>query len=235
MPVVGGIVNFNRLLLFFLLLGMPLLILAGPRFEAPPKAAVEWVAPESKVEGMQLKVRKFTVLNMNMDDVLAFYRKEWEGEFAEVAMPPWKMIGTKQNKEYWNVQVQPRSGGGAWGYLGVSDLPELLEKGRKLGGRKGKGFPQMAGSMVVNDNRYKDIGKKSRTLLLQNKFSVASNVSYYRNHYVNTGWNTVMDRPSQLNGGHVLYMSKGSESLGLTFSRSDGKTSVVANEVVHGY
>jgi hypothetical protein len=202
---------------------------------APPGAKVEWVTPDVKTEGMQLKIRKFTVLNMSMDNVLTFYREEWEDEFAEVDMPPWKMIGSKQGKEYWNVQVQPRAGGGAWGYLGASDLPELLEKGRKLGGRKGKGFPQMAGSTVVNDNRYKDIGKKSRTILLQNKFSVVSNVAYYRNHYVNNGWNTAMDRPSQLNGGHVLYLSKGSESLGITFSRSDGKTSVVANEVVHGY
>lgn len=234
-PVVGVIVNFSKTILLLGLLLMPGLIWAGKNFIAPPKAKVEWVAPDAKTEGMQLEIRKFTVLNMSMDDVLAFYREEWKDEFAEIEMPPWNMIGTKQDKEYWNVQVQARAGGGSWGYLGISDLPEILEKGRKLGGRKGKGFPQMAGSTVVNDNKYKDIGKKSRTVLLQNKFSVASNVSYYRNHYVNNGWHTVMDRSSQLNGGHVLYLSKGSESLGITFSRNDGKTSVVANEVVHGY
>jgi len=235
MHVTGAIVSFSKTLLLISLLLLPCFSWAGRGFDAPPKAKVEWVTPDAKTEGMQLQVRKFTVLNMSMDDVLTFYREEWEGEFAEVDMQPWKMIGTKQGKEYWNVQVQPRAGGGAWGYLGVSDLPELLEKGRKLGGRKGKGFPQMAGSTVVNDNRYKDVGKKSRTIMLQNKFSVVSNVAYYRNHYANNGWHTAMDRSSQLNGGHVLYLSKGSESLGMTFSRSDGKTSVVANEVVHGY
>ena len=222
------------LLLVGLLLSAPW-AWAGRDFVAPPNAKVEWVTPDAKTEGMQLKIRKFTVLNMSMDDVLTFYREEWEGEFAEVDMPPWKMIGTKQDKEYWNVQVQRGTNGGSWGYLGVSDLPEMLEKGRALGGQKGKGFPKMAGSTVVNDNHYNDIGKKSRTVLIQNKFSVASNVSYYRNHYINNGWSAAMDRPSQLNGGHVLYLSKGSESMGMTFNRSDGKTSVVANEVVHGY
>lgn len=235
MLVVEAIVNFSKTLLFVSLLFSSGLSWAGRDFVAPPNAKVEWVTPDAKTEGMQLKIRKFTVLNMNMDDVLTFYREEWEGEFAEVDMPPWKMIGTKQDKEYWNVQVQRGSNGGSWGYLGVSDLPEILEKGQTLGGKKGKGFPKMAGSTVVNDNQYQDIGKKSRMVLLQNKFSIASNVSYYRNHYVNNGWNTVMDRSSQLNGGHVLYLSKGSESMGMTFSRSDGKTSVVANGVKHGY
>lgn len=219
----------------YLLLIVPLVAMAGKGFDAPPKAKVEWVTPDAKVEGMALKVRRFEVSKMTMDEVLEFYRDEWKDEFAEVEMPPWQMIGTKQGKEYWNVQVQPAVNGGAWGYLGVSDLPELLEKGKALGGGQGKGFPKMAGSTVVNDNSYKDIGKKSRTLLLQNKFSVKSNVSYYRNHYGNSGWNIVVDRPAKISGGHVLYLSKGSESLGLTFSQNEGKTSVVANKVKHGF
>ena len=227
--------NFSKVLLFLVVLLYSCVTWASRGFVAPPNAKVEWVTPEVKTEGMQLKIRKFTALHMSVDGVLQFYRQKWEDEFAEVDMPPWKMIGTKQGKEYWNVQVQSGDSGGAWGYLGVSDLPGILEKGRELGGRKGKNFPKMAGSTVVNDNNYKDIGKKSRTLLLQNKFSVASNVSYYRNHYVNSGWNMVMDRSSQLDGGHVLYLSKGSESLGLIFSRRDKGTSVVANEVKHGY
>lgn len=227
--------NLSKYLLLFSVLLVSLPVWAGRDFVAPPNAKVEWVAPEAKVEGMQLNIRKFTVLNMSTESVLAFYRKEWKDESAELDMPPWKMVGTKRGSEYWNVQVQSGASGGAWGYLGISDLPGIIEKGRTVGGDRGKGFPKMSGSKVINDNQYNDIGKKSRTLLLQNKFSVASNVSYYRNHYVNSGWSSVMDRPSQLNGGHVLYLSKGSESLGITFSRAEGKTSVVANEVKHGY
>lgn len=235
MPVREAIVNSSKVLLLVCLLLPCGTAWAASDFTAPPNAKLEWVTPDATTEGMQLRIRKFTAISMSVDDVLKFYREEWVDEFAEVDMSPWKMIGTKQGKEYWNVQVQAGASGGSWGYLGVSDLPEILEKGRTLGGKKGKGFPKMAGSTVINDNQYKDIGKQSRTVLLQNKFSVASNVSYYRNHYINNGWNAVMDRPSQLNGGHVLYLSKGSESLGMTFTRSDRKTSVVANEVKHGY
>lgn len=232
--VLGGIVALIRCLSLLICL-LPSFVWAGVKFEVPPKAKVEWVSPHAQADGMTLGIRRFEVSSMTVDEVLNFYRDIWKDQSAEVDFPPWKMIGTKQRGEYWNVQVQAMAGGGAWGYLGISDLPELLEKGRQLGDRKGKGFPKMAGSVVIDDNRYKDIGKRSRMLMLQNKFSVASNVSYYRNHYNNNGWVTVMDRPAIPTGGHVLYLSKGSESLSLTINRDNGKTSVVANEVKHGY
>jgi len=215
---------------------------AKAKFKAPPRSTVEWVSPESRVEGMELKIRRFEAVSLSVDDVLKFYRKEWKDLAAELDVPPWKMIGTKQRKEYWNVQIQKRAAGGVWGYLSVSDLPDLIDQGKPFGanaegvkGNGGQGFPKMSGSTVINDFAQRDIGRKGRTLLIQNDFSVSSNASFYRSHYENRGYRSTIDQGDSGRGSHVLFMNKGNEQVSVTINQLQGKTSITANEVSNGF
>lgn len=234
----GGIVNIKYVIAFSLTC-FTLSAFAGPRFDPPPRATVEWVAPDTQAEGMQLQIRRFEVPSMTVEDVLKFYRQKWKELAAETELPPWQMIGTKQGGEYWNVQVQPRSDGGAWGFLSVSDLPDMIDKGKPIGSNAtkgtGKNFPMMGGSVVISDLSQKDIGSTGRTLLLENDFSVSSNANFYRNYYESRGYNTMADQADARANSHVLVMNKMNKGVSVTINKVEGKTSIVANEVKSGF
>ena len=234
----GGIVNI-RFLIFICGLCFITSALAKPRFDAPPRATVEWVSPDGQIEGMQLAIRRFEVPSMTVDEVLQFYRRKWKDQAAEVEMSPWQMIGTKQQGEYWNVQVQAGANGGAWGLLSISDLPDMIDNDKPIGsnakGNSGKRFPMMAGSSVVNDIAQRDIGSTGRTLLLQNEFSVSSNASFYRNYYQTRGYQAMVDHTDARAESHVLVLNKLNHGISLTINKLDGKTSIVANEVKNGF
>lgn len=206
------------------------------KFDAPPQASVQWVSQSGQIEGMQLSIRRFEVSSMSVQDVLQYYHNKWKERAAETEMPPWKMIGTVAGKEYWNVQVQPRSGGGAWGYLSISDLPDVLKKKKPFGSEANSRnrFPAMAGSQIINDFQQKDVGKKGRTLLIKNDFSVSSNANYYRNYYQSRGYHVTTDQSDIRTGSYVMIFNKLNQSVSLAINQVDGQTNVVANEVTGG-
>jgi len=221
-------VNTRWLVLLSLLLAAPLR--AAPDLVAPPHARVASVAGDTGALGMRLAIRRFES-EQSPEAVLAFYRKRWKGRAAEAAMPPWRMIGRLVDGEYHNVQVQAAAGGGSWGYLSVSDLPRRARKGRYTLADLGKGFPRMGGSRVLDDQPSRDAGKRGRTLMLQNGFSVAGNAGFYRRHYQGQGWRLLLDEAVAARGrGQVLAFARRGERLLIAINRSDeNTTTVVAN------
>jgi hypothetical protein len=213
----------------------PSYALAKQGFDGPPKASMQWVSQETQAMGMQMQIRRFQSNTLSVEGVLAHYRKIWGDQSAETDMPPWKMIGTKRGGRFWNVQVQSSGRRSSWGYLSTSDLPAIAEGKKKLVLNQGQNFPKMAGSTVLNDFLQKDIGRKARTLLIENQFSVTSNTSFYREHYQNNGYAAVMDQANGRSSTHVLMLSKLKKEVTLTIQNSGGKTQVVVNEVEHGF
>jgi hypothetical protein len=219
--------------LFFTLLAVVLPVsVVAEDFPAPPSATVESIAGSVTSMGMNLSIRRFKV-EKPMSSVLGFYRKLWQEDASETEMPPWTMIGKIDGDHYYNVQMQPVAAG-TWGYLSVSDLPEKLQdKTYKF--PDGGNFPRMNGSQVIDEQISDDPGKKGRTLMISNRFSVKSNHDYYKNHYRNKGWNIVMDQQTEARqAAYALYMTKGPKSVTLTIFKDDGRTMVVANEVSRG-
>ena len=207
---------------------------AKDEFPVPPGANLVAVADRLNYEGMTMQVRKFDV-EMSVEEVLNFYRGKWKNEFVENDMPPWRMISSKQQDRFYTVQVQPRAAGKSWGYLGVSDLPQLLEKGRQLGSNtRKKSFPMMNGSKIVNDLDHNDIGRKARTLWINNHFSVGSNADYYRNFYLEQGWSKLVDQSGDASRNHVLVFQQGDKTVNMTIDQSDSGTNVVVNDVKNG-
>lgn len=201
---------------------------------APPYSSVGNVTESTTALGMTLHIRKFES-DASIDDILAYYRDLWgNDQYVETQLNPWHMITSRQNDELHNVQIQYGGSRNTWGYLSISDLPAKLDSGKYKVSR-GEGFPKMAGSQVVNDQRSKDPGKTARTLLLYNDFSPNANAAFYKNHYKNKGWEAVMsESTAPRERGHALFFRQGRQTVAITINELDGKTSIVANEVSRG-
>jgi len=202
-------------------------------FPAPPNAEVSVVSNSTTSLGLTLAIRKFSV-NAPVQDVIEFYRNHWQEEFAETENPPWQMIGKRIKDEYLNVQVQPRSSNSSWGYLSVSDLPNLLDnKSYKV--PSANGFPVMSGSQILDFQESRDPGKTGRVLMIKNNFSPKSNQLYYKKHFQNKNWDVLLDEAVQpRDQGFALFVRKGNKTVNLTISVMNGETMIVANQVDKG-
>lgn len=219
--------------LILLVSAVPALAAKKDSFPVPPGANLVAVADQMNYEGMTMRVRKFDI-EMTVEEVLNFYRGSWKGAYVENDMPPWKMISTKQGDKFYTAQVQPSSSTESWGYLGVSDLPRVLEKGGKLGSQAHKFFPMMNGSTVVNDLAHDDLGRQSRTLWINNRFSVPSNAEYYRNFYTGQGWTKLVDQAADSSNSHVLVFQQGDKTVNMTLDKSEDGTNIIVNDVKNG-
>ncbi|MCP3671730.1 MAG: hypothetical protein GY814_15130 [Gammaproteobacteria bacterium] len=207
---------------------------ANEEFPAPPRSAVGSVTSSTTTFGMELSIRKFESFS-SIEEIMEFYQDLWgDGAYAESNLSPWKMISSRQDDQLLNMQVQYGGSRDTWGYLSISDLPGKLDSG-KYQFRKGDGFPKMAGSEVINDQLNQDLGKTGRTILLYNDFSPSSNAAFYKNHYKNKGWETVMNEATATrDDGYALHFRHGSDTVTVTVNEFNGKTSVVANKITRG-
>jgi len=221
---------------FFLLGLFSLLVFsAAPAedFPAPPNAKVSVVSNSTTSLGLTLAIRKFSV-NAPVQDVLEFYRNHWQEEFAEIETPPWLMIGKRIKDEYLNVQVQARSKNSSWGYLSISDLPNLLDN-KSYKAPSANGFPVMSGSQILDSQESHDPGKTGHVLLIKNRFSPKSNQLYYKKHFQNKNWDVLLDEVVQpREQGFALLVRKGRKTVNLTISTMNGETMIVANQVDKG-
>ena len=198
-------------------------------FPPPPDARVTPLGDSQQALGMRLEIRRFET-DDSVDRVLAFYRRLWKGKAAESEMPPWRLIGRLQDGLYYNVQVQPRAGRGAWGFLSIGDLPRQA-RNRSYRIPEAGDIPRLSGSRVLDTQVSRDPHKTARTLSLTNRFSVARNLTYYRNHYLGQGWALEMDEATAGRKAHVLRFRRGNEQVTLAIHRDADHTTVVANHV----
>ncbi|MDT8404795.1 hypothetical protein [Sulfuriflexus sp.] len=220
------------LLLMMMLALSPSTLIAEPKFPAPPDAEVSWVGKNLEFNDMPMRLRKFTSED-SVEAVLAFYRELWKEPLLENVpghieqdLADWKMITRPEDGYMMSVQVKPYLGSGAWGYLGISKIDDL-----DANVEPGFGFPKMNGSQVVNDVKHNDSVKNARTVMLQNKYSLGSNVQYYRDHYTGRGWNKVLDRTAVPGKLHTFVFRKGTNEVSMTVARTGDGSQVVANVI----
>lgn len=209
---------------------------AKPRFPPPPDSTVTLIGDSMVVNGIAMDIRIFGSRS-TPEEVLDFYRDYWPdgtedqpGYTETNAMPPWRIITRVENGYLMTVQVQQaQKSDGSTGYLGMSRMPDLDEDAPVLG----KGFPKMRGSYVANDIRSKDLAKKGRTIVLMNRASVRTNANFYRDHFLNLGWASEMDK--EISGGnvHTLRFRNGNKNVSIVINRGD-KTVVTAQITKEG-
>jgi hypothetical protein len=137
-------------------------------------------------------------------------------------MYPWHIISRLNGRYLYTLQVRSSDSFSSSGYLAVTDLKTL--KTRQTPGRN---VPSMQGSRVVNDLTSFDPGRKSRTLLIMNSYSVAGNSEFYRQYYKDRGWKTMVDLAGD--NGRTLVFSKFDRETHLVISRRSETTRIVMN------
>ncbi len=200
-----------------------------PEFPTPHVGQLQWVAENMRLNGVPMQIKELTT-EQTPQQVLAFYKRRWGDVppyFHEYEVSGMPVIATLRNGCFYTVQVQSY-GRGAKALLGISTKPE--------GGQfkaPGAGFPNMAGSKVLNDIDHFDAGKTGRTILLTNSYSPDANLNFYRRTLADDGWSAVIDRPVEGNKGisHVLVLKRGYHEANLTISPGQAGTSVLATFV----
>jgi hypothetical protein len=209
-----------------------------PNFKAAKFMRVTVVADAMIYNGLPMRAYEFTA-SKSVDKVEAFYAELWGKELKKSQAGPWTVLSHFDGTYLFSVQVEEDDTQRAVGLLSVSE-PGAVSAKFELG----EGFPMPQSSTVVNDISAQDLGKNSRTLVLVNDQSVASNLRFYRRHYEQRGWMELA--PSDptakkkgsgkssrggLDDANALLMSKGGDELNMSFDEVDGRTVVVAVEV----
>ena len=208
---------------------------AQPEFPPPKEAQVQWVGRNIEVNGIRSDIRSFYT-KKSPEKVAEFYHEEWKDPVAKGmpgytetdAMPPWHLITRLEDGYLMTVQFQEQDRGGTWGYLAMSPLPT------KQGWQEpGKGFPKMPDSTIVNETVSNDPGIKGRTMLIANKYSISSNVVFYRNHYQSEGWTLESDKELSPGKMHALVFKSKRNRVTIMFIGEHNETRIVVNEVEH--
>lgn len=200
-----------------------------PEFPTPHVGQLQWVAENMRLNGVPMQIKELTT-DQTPQQVLAFYKRRWSDAppyFHEYEVSGTPAIATLRNGCFYTVQVMAH-GRGAKALLGISTKPD--------GGPSkapGAGFPNMAGSQVLNDIDHFDAGKTGRTILLKNEYSPDANLNFYRRALADDGWKAVIDRSVGGAKGvsHVLVMKRGYHEANLTISPGQAGTSVLATFV----
>jgi hypothetical protein len=101
---------------------------AWPEVPDPPRAKVEWVARDVRVNGLPSQIERFES-ELSVDEVLEFYRARWSrsriGSPQENKVGPWQSVSTLQGSYQLAVQVRPRTPQGSEGLISVANFGDM--------------------------------------------------------------------------------------------------------------
>lgn len=204
---------------------------AAPDLPAPPDSRVTTVTTGAALNGIQTTVRRF-LSEKSLDGVLRYYRQLWRRPHDEVPghlenrFGPWRIITRIEDEYLLSVQVRSTGDDRSRGNLAVS---RISGEGVRAAGRSR--FPMMHGSTVINDLPSDDAGKRGRTLLLANDFSVSANADYYTQHYRDRGWEIALDAGGDRANTRVLDFQRTGAEVTVTIHGAKKGSAVVANVV----
>jgi hypothetical protein len=185
------------------------------------------VADNMVINGLPSVVHYFET-DRKLEELFDFYRQRWDESAAkkigyrEAEVGPWHVISKIEGQYLLTVQAQQKDPFTTKGYLAIGDLSAVQNKKDR-----GKDVPKMSGSKIINDLVSNDPGKKGRTMMIANGFSVSSNTDYYRNYYLSRGWGQLMDQGG--NEAQVLAFSRFGKEAHLVISKTGRSTMVVMN------
>lgn len=202
---------------------------AAPDFPAPDWLKRTAIAEKMVIHGIPSQVEYFEA-ERDVDAVLEFYRRRWQGDYAghagyrEAHVEPWHVISRLQERHLLTVQVRRQSALNADGYLAIADLDEIDAEQATS-----DTIPKMAGTKVLNYNTSFDPGKKGEVVMLANKFSVDTNGRFYRDYYTNRGWATLQDQA--LSDATAMAFRRFGSEVRLVVKKSNMGAVVVINRV----
>jgi len=183
-------------------LGTALIVLSGtaplraaeawPEMPAPPKAKVQWIAQNMRVNGIPTRVWQFQS-RASRQEVIAYYTAYWSGDGAGGydhkpsvhALGDATVIGQVHGPYLMNVKIEDGPKSSSKGLISVAQV-----LGSKPDHDPGQ-VPLMPGGHVVSVVESSDPGKQSRQVLILTPQPLASVIQFYRASFLNGGWKQV--------------------------------------------
>jgi hypothetical protein len=189
----------------------------------PNFAKAQIVSDGMNVNGVDVVIIQFYTKE-SFQKIEQYYRKVIK-DIKISQISEWKIISWISDKKLNTVQVTYNELEDAHhGFIALSNLPSAVKRTPSIG----EGFPALRNSHFQNDIKATDLNKKSRTIILTNKSSVKDNINFYKNHYVNKGWNIKQVFYANDSKSASLMMDKRGDEVNLTVNRNAGKSDVVA-------
>ncbi len=223
-----GFMFRTRVLLACLLLSNAELIHAGTSSALPAGSRAEWVAESLEQNGIPMRIQRFST-SLSVADVITFYREQWsepvaDGEpgFLENSVAGWKIISRLEDGRQTVVQVRAAGAGGAEGFLSIANVQAGPGTDRIT-----RRFPKRSGTSLISSTVSKDGPGKATTILMFNRFSVTSNVSYYEEAMARDGWTLIHGMKGKENS--IMFYNKSGYRCELSITRARGRTVIMAN------
>lgn len=201
-----------------------------PTVEPPPQSKVAWIGKNMTLNGLPVQIQHFSS-DLSQREVLDFYRARWgSASRRSQDLSDWEVIGTEYGNFSLKVQVRPANTRGSQGFMTVTML-----SAKNSPAEPGGDFPRLGGSKVLTDFESMAEGNAAKLLILRNRFSVESNVSYYETAMPKQGWirNTNYGGPQP--GGRAYEMSfyRGDRELNIIINKMSQGTAITANIVTN--
>jgi len=162
-----------------------------PDIPTPPKAKVQWVSDDMRVNGIPMRVQTFNS-EASKEEVVAYYTAYWKT--AQTPPQPGKTVAAVTPKGddtlvarahgpfYSMVQVRSAGPGRSSGTISTS---QLLGVDPKI---DSSGVPAPSGATAVNVVEAIDNGKRNKQVLFISRDSLDSVSGYYQRSLARDGW-----------------------------------------------
>jgi hypothetical protein len=205
-----------------------------PEIPSPPKARVEWVSDNMRVNGVPTRVMQFES-TADRTEIVEYYRAFWSGGYpTKPSITPLDgstVISQRHGPYFMTVKVEDAANGASQGLIAVSRLT-----GSKVELNPG-GLPLMPGARIVSVVESSDPGKHNREVVVINSQPSTAVLQFYQASYGNNGWSQVQNNEASHaakspGGTFVMFARDGTEMQLSVTDRSNGQGCVlVANEV----
>jgi hypothetical protein len=213
--------------------GIPLEVQALSLGKSCKPEFVDIVKSETVVSGMSYNgiVQNISKIesSASRDEVIKAYVIKWRSTHSEpleakvVRSGNWEIVSKIIGNCLHTVQLDKRSYG-ASGYVSVRELDADSKLAAAV---PGKSIPKLYGSRVLSDVFHNDPGKKARTLMIANDFSVDANAEFYLRNFGGDGWKV-------LNDHHVPIQKRDQAARAITFGKAHEQHIIVIAESKSG-
>jgi hypothetical protein len=162
-------------------------------------------------------------------EVIKAYVIKWRSTHAEpleakvVRSGNWEIVSKIVGTCLHTVQLDKRS----YAASGYVSSRELDVDDHLAAAVPGKSVPKPYGSRVLSDIFHNDPGKKARTLMIANNFSVDANADFYLRNFGSDGWKV-------LNDHHVPIQKRDQAARAITFGKAHEQHIIVIAESKSG-
>lgn len=175
-----------------------------PDVPPPPKAQVQWVSDDMRVNGVPMKVQAFQS-RASKDEVVAFYMAHWRiaaNAVPDPAKPPASvtahgpdtLVARAHGPYYSLVKVRTTPDGGSEGTISTSLLLGVEPR------IDASGIPAPRSATPVNVVESIDNGKRNKQVMLVSREPLDSIASYYQTQLTASGWSLLQEQIASAKG-----------------------------------